>query len=97
VKGVFVVGEAIPGTLIMLYPGTVHLDLRTATEAELKDNDFLLGRFDGALINARDWDLKVAAAQTQLQLLHNIKQEEPQSPAADTPPHKHNTVDSGTI
>jgi hypothetical protein len=47
-------GHVIPGTVIGFYPGTVYYP-RELTEQIVKDNDYLIARYDGIVIDGREW------------------------------------------
>lgn len=59
-KGVFLKGSAIPGTFITFHPGLVYLakDVRKMANypAISKDNCFLMSRYDGCVLDAKDFD-----------------------------------------
>lgn len=59
--GVFVKGEILPGTIVALYPGTVYFP-DALTEAVIKDNEYMISRYDDTVIDGRVWDRKQEVA-----------------------------------
>jgi hypothetical protein len=53
--GVHASGDVAPGTVVAIYAGTVHFP-NTLTEAILKDNNYMFGRYDGVVIDGRNWE-----------------------------------------
>lgn len=53
--GVHVKGEILPGTVIGFYPGTVYFP-QDISEAVVTENEYLIGRYDGVVIDGRMWD-----------------------------------------
>jgi hypothetical protein len=52
--GLFVDGVVCPGTVVALYPGSVYF-ARQLTEEITRDNDYMISRYDGAVVDGRDW------------------------------------------
>eukprot|EP01112_Ceratiomyxa_fruticulosa_P013797 TRINITY_DN389_c0_g1_i1.p1 TRINITY_DN389_c0_g1~~TRINITY_DN389_c0_g1_i1.p1 ORF type:complete len:356 (+),score=60.62 TRINITY_DN389_c0_g1_i1:154-1221(+) len=53
--GVYLSGHCIPGTLIGIYPGVVY-SIRDLTDEVVNDNDYMISRYDGYVVNGRKWD-----------------------------------------
>jgi hypothetical protein len=47
--------EILPGTVIGFYPGTVYFP-QDISEAVVTENEYLIGRYDGVVIDGRMWD-----------------------------------------
>jgi hypothetical protein len=61
--GVFVAsGEILPGTIVALYPGEVHWTFDTLKPEILKDNEYMISRYDDTVIDGRHWDRKQEVA-----------------------------------
>ena len=52
--GVHVEGVVLPGTVVALYPGVAYFPHRIP-RAATRDNDYLIGRYDGVVLDARGW------------------------------------------
>lgn len=53
--GVFIRGEAPPGVIIGFYPGVIYYP-PDITPDILQNNEYLMIRYDGVIIDARDWE-----------------------------------------
>ncbi|KAJ7373421.1 hypothetical protein OS493_013014 [Desmophyllum pertusum] len=62
-NGVFLKGSAVPGSFITFHPGLVYLakDVRKMPNYPniSKDNCYLMSRYDGCLLNAKDFDTDI--------------------------------------
>ncbi|XP_068682201.1 uncharacterized protein [Montipora foliosa] len=62
-NGVFLKGNAVPGTFITFHPGLVYLakDVRKiANYPDIsEDNCFLMSRYDGCVVDAKDFDIDI--------------------------------------
>lgn len=76
--GVHVKGHILPGTVLAIYAGTVHFPY-TLNENAIKGNNYMYGRYDGVVVDGRDWERKAFAArrlQTRLERVgQSIKDE----------------------
>ena len=73
--GVFVDnGEILPGTVVAFYPGTVHFH-RNLTKTVTEGNEYMISRYDDAVVDGRHWDRKQeVATRKSLQYEHiNLK------------------------
>jgi len=69
--GVFVErGEILPGTVVALYPGTVYFP-EDLSKSVIDHNEYMISRYDDAVIDGRSWDRKnEVATRHSYQLQH---------------------------
>ncbi|KYQ93815.1 hypothetical protein DLAC_05212 [Tieghemostelium lacteum] len=54
--GVHVEGEITPGTVVAFYPGDTYNARSVIPPLVIKDNDYMICRYDGTLIDGRSWN-----------------------------------------
>ena len=55
----------MPGTVLAIYPGEVWFPLQLTPEL-VKDNEFMIARYDNVVINGKDWGIKGLKVQQNL-------------------------------